>query len=304
LEARIEVTMMLSIARSLNSGWGRLLIVVLAVGAPYTTQSQTQSSAHEFEVASIKPNPGCDSRQGRGGGGPGRLNMECVTLASLIQTAYGTFADGHNLNPRILRVIDGPGWIDSEVYAIEAKANGNPPMAEMYGPMLQALLENRFKLKLHRDTREFPIYALTVAKSGDKLERTKEGSCTPLAAILNHPTPPPAPGEAPLVICGPQRMGRNGSATIINALGMNMSDFADSLIKYIDRPVFDRTNLNGLFDFHLEFNPDDRASASSDSSAEESIFTALTEQLGLKLLSDKGPLGVIVIDHVEKPSAN
>ena len=87
--------------------------------------------------------------------------MECVTLASLVQTAYGTFADGHSLNPRVLRIMDGPGWIDSEVYAIEAKANGNQPMAEMAGPMLQALLENRFQLKLHRDAREFPIYALT-----------------------------------------------------------------------------------------------------------------------------------------------
>lgn len=293
-----------SIARSLNSVLGGLLIVVLAIGVPYTAQSQTHSTVPEFEAASIKPNPGCDGRQGRSGGGPGRLNMECVTLASLVQTAYGTFADGHSLNPRILRIMDGPGWINSEVYAIEAKANGNPPMAEMYGPMLQALLENRFKLKLHRDTRESPIYALTVASSGQKLARTKEGSCIPLATILKHPPPPPGPGEAPPIVCGPQRMGRSGSATTINALGMTMSDFADSLNKYLDRPVFDRTNLNGLFDFHLEFNPDDRAATPSDGTAEESIFTALTEELGLKLLPDKGPLDVIVIDHVEKPSEN
>ena len=85
---------------------------------------------------------------------------------------------------------------------------------------------------------------------------------------------------------------------------MNMSDFADSLIKYLDRPVLDRTNLNGLFDFHLEFNPADRAAVSSDGSAGESIFTALTEELGLKLLPDKAPLDVLVIDHVEKPSEN
>jgi uncharacterized protein (TIGR03435 family) len=147
--------------------------------------------------------------------------MGCVTLASLVQTAYGTFADGHSLNPRVLRIVDGPGWMDSEVYAIEAKAakeNATPPMAEMAGPMLQALLESRFKLKLHRDSREFPIYALTVAKGGHKLEQTKEGSCTPLSAILSHPPSPPGPGEAPPVICGLQRMGRNGSAMIVNAL--------------------------------------------------------------------------------------
>jgi uncharacterized protein (TIGR03435 family) len=304
LEVRIEVTLMQSIARRLNSAWSGLLIVVLAIGMPYTARSQTQPNAPEFEVASIKPNPGCDNRQGRGGGGPGRLNMECVTVASLIQTAYGTFADGHSLNPRILRIMDGPGWIDSEVYAIEAKATGNPPMPEMYGPMLQVLLENRFKLKLHRDTRESPIYALTIAKSGTKLERTKEGSCIPLAAMLNHPPPPVGPGAAPPIVCGPQRMGRNGSATIIHALGMNMSDFADSLIKYLARPVVDRTNLTGLFDFHLEFNPDERAAVSSNDSAGESIFTALTEELGLKLLPDKGPLDVLVIDRVEKPSEN
>jgi uncharacterized protein (TIGR03435 family) len=228
--------------------------------------------------------------------------MECVTLASLVQTAYGTFADGHSLNPRVLRIVDGPGWMDSELYAVEAKAakaNGTPPMPEMAGPMLQALLENRFKLKLHREPREFPIYALTVAKGGHKLERTKEGSCTPLAAILSHPPTPPGPGEPPLVVCGLQRMGRDGSAMIVNALGINMNDFSDSLTKYIDRPVIDRTNLSGLFDLRLEFNPDDR-----DGSAGEWVFTALTEQLGLKLLPDKGPLDVLVIDHVEKPSEN
>ena len=82
--------------------------------------------APEFEVASIKANPGCDSRQGGRGGSPGRLTMECVTVASLVQTAYGTFADGHSLNQRILRILDEPAWIGSEVYAIEAKANGNP----------------------------------------------------------------------------------------------------------------------------------------------------------------------------------
>ena len=91
---------------------------------------------------------------------------------------------------------------------------------------------------------------------------------------------------------------------IVNALGINMSDFADSLIKYLDRPVIDRTNLNGPFDFHLEFNRDDQAAVSSDASAGESIFTALTDELGLKLLPDKGPLEVLVIDHVEKPSEN
>jgi uncharacterized protein (TIGR03435 family) len=78
-----------------------------------------------------------------------------------------------------------------------------------------------------------------------------------------------------------------------------MGDFADSLIKYLDRPVIDRTNLNGLFDFHLEFNPADR-----DGSAGESVFTALTEELGLKLSPDKGPVDVLVIDHVEKLSEN
>ena len=179
-----------SIARSLNSACSGLLIVVLAIGMPYTAQSQIQSAAPEFEVASIKPNPGCDSRQGRGGGGPGRLNMECVTVASLVQTAYGTFADGHSLNPRILRIVDEPGWIDSEVYAIEAKANGNPPMAEMYGPMLQVLLENRFKLKLHRDTRESPIYTLTIAKSGTSWSGRRKESCT-LAGRDAEPSPAP-----------------------------------------------------------------------------------------------------------------
>jgi len=296
--------MMRRITHSLYSARREFLIAMFAVAMPYAAQSQTQTTAPAFEVASIKPNPGCDSHQGMSAAGPGRLNMECVTLASLVQTAYGTFADGHSLSQRILRIVDGPGWTNSEVYAVDAKANGAPPMAEMAGPMLQALLESRFKLTLHRDTRESPIYVLTIAKSGPRLQRTKEGSCTTLAAIMSHPPSPPGSGEEPPVICGPQKMGRNGSATVINALGINMSDFADSLLKYLDRPVSDRTDLNGLFDFRLEFNPDDRAPASSEGNAGESIFTAMTEQLGLKLSPDKGPVDVLVIDHVEKPSGN
>ena len=102
----------------------------------------------------------------------------CTTVQRLVQQAYGLFADGQ-MNPgSSLTVVGGPAWITSDFYEIDAKAEGPQGHAMMNGPMLQALLEDRFKLKIHRETRDVPVYALTVAAGGLKLEPF-QGSCTP-----------------------------------------------------------------------------------------------------------------------------
>jgi uncharacterized protein (TIGR03435 family) len=128
-------------------------------------------SQAKFEVASIRP---CKAdavpEGGRKGGreslSPGRLTLECHTVKSLIQMAYVLFANG-SVHPRtVVPMEGGPAWINSERYTIDAKAEGTPSHGMMHGPMLQALLEERLNLKVHRETREIPVYVLTVAKGG------------------------------------------------------------------------------------------------------------------------------------------
>jgi uncharacterized protein (TIGR03435 family) len=146
-------------------------------------------------------------------------------------------------------------------------------------PMLQVLLEDRFKLRVHREMKEQQIYALTVAPGGLKLRPLKEG-CT----------------DVPL--CGAIRPGANGPNRTMDAIGMHMDMLTKVLALILARPAVDKTGLTAAFDaFHLEY-----ALGMSDTGP--SIFTALQERLGLKLESTKGPVEVLVIDHLEKPSSN
>lgn len=168
--------------------------------------------------------------------------------------------------------------------------------------MLQGLLEERFKLKSHLETRERPLYALTVAKSGLKLQALKEGSCTS--------------DRQPTDICGRMTMKRIGPIMTVGAHGMTIADFSSGLLaSRLDRPVIDKTGITGQFDFHLEFSPANTTSGVSSQDGIDSasvappqegpsIFTAVQEQLGLKLSPDKGPVEVLVVDHVENPSEN
>jgi uncharacterized protein (TIGR03435 family) len=172
--------------------------------------------------------------------------------------------------------------------------------------MLQALLEDRFGLKIHRETREVPVYALTVAKGGPKLRPFQEGSCTPFDLTKSFP----APGDKPLckLMMGsgtPQNRKDEGH-------GLSLDEFAKALImsNSLDRPVINKTGIAGTFDFHLEYALDDtsplfrRDPGDPSDPGGPSIFTALQQQLGLKLEPAKGPGEFLVIDRVETPSAN
>ena len=150
--------------------------LILATGGGLADPQISPPPGAEFEVASIKLNPDCDNRPRNVAiPSPGKLTLECVTLYSAIQSAYGIFASGVSADLKVIEIVGGPGWSNAERYDITAKANGEPSQAQMRGPMLQALLEDRFKLRLHREAKEVPIYALTLSKNGAKLERSKEG---------------------------------------------------------------------------------------------------------------------------------
>lgn len=219
-----------------------------------------------------------------------------MPLRQLIQAAYIGFANGPNPSSKRVQTSGGPGWIDSDLYDIIAKAEGEPPLDQMAGPMLQALLEDRFKLKMHRETREVPVYVLTPGKNGVKPGALKEAaSCVPID--LNHPEP--APDQPMPNFCDRQVFSSDGPNRIVDSYGRSMESLAGGLLSNnLDRPVIDKTGITGRFDFRLEF-----ARNMADNTG-TSIFTALQEQLGLKLTPDKGPVEVLVIDHVEKPSDN
>lgn len=207
----------------------------------------------------------------------GRLVAKNVTVRFLIQQAYGV---------RDFQISGGPGWIGSERYDINAKAEG-ATTPEQLKPLIQALLKDRFKMEMHRDTKELPMYALVVGKNGPKLQESAGG------------------GKGAMT-----RMGRG----MINGQQMAMTMLATQLSQQLGRSVTDKTGLKGQYDIKLEWTPDEsqgpgpkegggEAAAPIDSSG-PSIFTALQDQLGLKLEGQKGPVEIIVIDRIEKATEN
>jgi uncharacterized protein (TIGR03435 family) len=296
-----------------------LIVVGLASSAPSLAQS-ANAVRPQFDVASIKP---CTSGvlPSAGGGGraslgnaspsPGRFSVKCQPVKALITMAYVLFEGGKPRGAsslKLLPVVGGPGWIDSEAYTINAETEDNASPALMEGPMLQALLEDRFKVKTHRETKEVSVYDLTVAKSGFKLHEAKEGSCTTVD-FANLERPRPEPGEKPY--CGQVVIRMKGPNWAVEVHSMTLDEFSKWLDSGLDRIVANKTGIAGKFDFQLEFAPDETTpgyrSMSKDGdelSGAPSLFSVLQQQFGLKLVPSKGPGDFLVIDSVERPSGN
>jgi hypothetical protein len=170
----------------------------------FAQATATTTAWPSFDVASIRPcevTGGIENRIGNSS--PGRLNLGCDFLADdnnmgLIQKAYVWYADGRPHNSLwMLSITGGPKWIRSQGYKIEATAEGQPSRAVMEGPMLQRLLEERFKLKIHRETKESPVYALQVAKDTSKLKRFRKGVALSTRRPFLFPPYPQANGIVP-----------------------------------------------------------------------------------------------------------
>jgi uncharacterized protein (TIGR03435 family) len=237
---------------------------------PVVAESPMPADAHpSFEIATIKPSRPDDTKGGFQVGGH-RLLIQNQTVNDLIGVAYA-------IHPK--QIVDAPTWLDTQRYDIVGQADieGYANLRQIQ-EMLQKLLESRFNLKFHREKRELSIYAITIAKSGPKLTKHTEAS-------NGLPT---QSGSA----SGEGRRFTNNT----------MSDFALGMQAFLDKPVVDQTGLVGRYDFILRWSPDD-ATADSPNAA-PGLFTAVQEQLGLKLEPVKGPADVYVIDHVEKPSEN
>lgn len=260
----------------------------------------------KFEVASIRECKDSE-RTPPSFSSPGRLALGCENLKTVILLAYEVFAAGKadplNLMPST-PVEGDPAWVPSARYSIEAKADGPQSAAMMRGPMMQALLEERFHMRTHREIREVPVYVMTVAQGGPKFQPAKPGSCRPYDGDGD---PNVRPDRIPW--CAEPRVSWQGSIMVINFPGVTLDAFAKDL--HPDgRPVIDRTGLTGAFDIHLELDhaPADSSApgsgAASDPSPHSSDIAAIREQLGLRLNPAKGPYEFLVIDHIERPSEN
>jgi uncharacterized protein (TIGR03435 family) len=224
--------------------------------------------AAEFDVASIKPSTADPGSSGIDTDN-GLLRAHNVTLKRCITGAYGVPES---------RIIGGPKWMDELRYEIVAKAD-HPAGDDELSSILQTLLADRFKLSLHHETQTISGYMLTVAKSGLKA----------------NPSPPDAASST------------NSSRGRIDAKGCPMSRLVLKLSAALGVPVVDMTEDTRKFDFTLQWIPDNmqtKAGAAGDVPQGPSLFTALQEQLGLRLESRKMPIDVLVIDHAELPSEN
>jgi uncharacterized protein (TIGR03435 family) len=288
-----------------------VLAIPIVAGMTKASPIQKQSAVPKWEAVSVKrcqPDIAAGRRsESSETPSPDRLRLNCQSLKALMTWAYVSWANGH-FNPFASVPLEGePSWIDSEQYEINAKAEAPQNRQTLNGPMLRALLESRFKLKLHSETREIPLYALSVAKGGPKLQPFKEGTC--ISINFDDPPPPPLPlgtKELPQ-ICGMARNAANG----YDLNRATMQDFAVALSSHLDRKVVNRTGINGLFNIHLELTPADlgypaRESSTSRPDASDifGLMQAAIGKLGLKLQSIKGPGEFLVIDGVERPTEN
>ena len=314
LTKRIEEIMANRITVSLDIAKRAILVVagIASVSVPIvvgmidasavSAQSARSADARtpRFEVASIKRSTdrsftGMDSHSG------GRLTAN-APLAVLVANAY---------HVKRFQIFGGPAWMDSEIYKVEAKMGGSASANEML-LALQALLQDRFNLQIKRQTRELGAYTLRAGNRGIK-PRFYAAGCS--APDLTQPPAAPQPGQLP---CGLIMIRASLGSVRLYGQGVSVADFIERLSNFVDRPVIDRTGYTGKFDVDLEFAPDrlafirlggvvmpgESTPAPPDENSALSLSTAIREQLGLRLESAKDAVEVLVIDHVERPSAN
>jgi len=268
-------------SESLRSAVAAFFVMASGVSAQ---SAATRPSFAEFEVASIKPTPP---------GAAGRwIRMLSVHEFAAKNHALRTLvAAAYNLSPEAIS--GGPAWVDSDRYDIVAKAAGEvrPNLNEQMS-MLRKLLADRFQLTFHSEQKELRVYALTVAKGGPRLKEST-------VSLDASPEGPP-----PLIfVVSPQLVRLPGRNATMAELASVMQRAA------IDYPVLDRTGLSARYDFDLEFTPDETVfggaqGKGTDDSTQPGLFGAIQQQLGLRLEPTRGPVEVLVIDRVARPSDN
>jgi uncharacterized protein (TIGR03435 family) len=255
--------------------------------------AQTADSVRpSFEVASIKQNKSGSTSSGTRTQPGGRFTATNVPLRLLIREAYRL---------QDYQLVDAPDWTRTERFDITAKADGDLEYGQL-PLMVQSLLAERFSLVVHRETREMPVYGLVMSRSDGRLGPQlvkSEIDCTDPARRRPPVAPDPAPAASqtpPFEPCS-TNANTSGNAATLRVGSMPMSSLAATLSNYVNRIVVDRTGLAGGFDALLTWSPNQTIESSG-----ASIFTAVQEQLGLKLESQRGTVEVLVIDRVEQPT--
>lgn len=246
-----------------------------------------------FEVVSVKPSAAQNDQTASFVQPGARYTAINVTLRMLVKTAYGVHDD---------QIAGGPSWIDTERFDVTAKAEGNPPgnvFRDQARLMLRQALADRFKLVLRTERREIPIYALVVARDderfGPQLTRSDASECSGAPKVV--PTAPNAPEPNVPMPCG----SGFSRAAHVAARGMEFSTLVTSISSWADRLVLDRTGLTGKFDWDLQWSMEPLTPDAARASG-VSLFTAVREQLGLRLESQRGMADVLVVDAVERPT--
>lgn len=238
--------------------------IMLAAGAGF---AQTHDALPAYVVASIKPNDSGNNGSSSHGS-KGQIVFTNHTLKRLIERAY-------DVKPF---QVTCPGWLENVHFDITAKY---PPdtKADDRSLMLRSLLEERFKLAVHHESKEMPGYALTVAKSGFKLHPVEAG--------------------------GSDTSTNGGRVRTLVAKKTSMAFLADLLARNLGETVLDKTGIEGVYDFELRWSPEDASANGNAGETAPSVFTALQESLGLRLQAEKVPVEIIVVDHVERvPTEN
>ena len=278
--------------------------------------AQTPGVRPSFEVASVKPNTS-GSTNSSTSFNRGRFVATNVTVKLLLMSAYRV---------QDFQIIGGPGWIGSDAFDIEAKPEEgavpqqpgprDPTAIDPMSLMVQSLLEDRFELKLHRETRELPVYILSIGKDGPKFKAVDPAQQTDApsgARGVGGSGRVPTPASLPV---GNMGSSINNGRGEMSAHAVPMVRLISFLSQQLRRPVVDKTDLKDLYDFRVEWTRDQNIGAAAptaagtptpaaaDAPSGPSIFTALQEQLGLKLDSGRGPVEVLIIDSVQKPAEN
>jgi uncharacterized protein (TIGR03435 family) len=291
-----------------------MLVMPLPFALGAILLAQSPPSRPEFEAASIHLNIDGTPYVFNGMKSPGTFSAENQTLRNLIQEAYGIPGGRRSWLPAFVApgegmpILGGPPWLGSDRWDITAKWNIAPASGPMTMQtfeaeqarmelMLQTLLDQRFHLKLHRESRILPVYEMTLTNPA----KLKQATCTVFdpenfqESIPNY--------------CGASHLGRKGIDWTLNGTGMKMSQLANTLSWLIgDRTIVDKTGYTGTFDAHLRWTPGQGEVGgnvpSGPDDVNESVFTVLQDQLGLRLKTAKGPVQVIVIDNVTRPDPN
>lgn len=255
-----------------------ITVAVMTMWLPAAALSRAQGSRGAFDAASVKRSDTAEP-----GGGVGLRRGGYAATNALLRTIV---AHAHEMKRAF--VLGGPDWIDSERYDISARASGDPTEEELYA-MVRGLLTDRFRLVVHEETRQLPVYALVLARSDGRLGPSLKQS-TPDCAAAGNP-------------CGLNSTGFTNGGGVVVTKGRTIRDLASTLGGMLDRNVVDSTGLSGTYEIDLKWGPDDvRAGADAAIADMPPIFTAIQEQLGLKLQPTRGPVVVLVIDSVQRPA--